>query len=45
MEDLVKPMLREKFWSEIYPKWFVTDDKNIDETRKPGLLKRLYLFI
>ena len=39
LNDLVKPDLREKWDSEIYPKYFVRDQKDIDQQRQPGLFK------
>lgn len=35
-----KPGMEEKFWREVYPTWFVTDSSDIDQTRRPGLLKK-----
>ena len=32
--------MEEKFWREVYPTWFVTDSSDIDQTRRPGLLKK-----
>ena len=39
LNDLVKPELREKWDSEIYPKYFVRDQNDIDQQRQPGLFK------
>ena len=39
LNDLVKPELRKEWESEVYPKYFVRDQENIDEQRQPGLFK------
>ena len=39
MNELVKPDLKLKWENEIFPKFFVTDESNIDLLRKPGLFK------
>ena len=39
LDELVKPDCRSIWQEEIYPKFFVTDQDDIHQCRKPGLFK------
>ena len=39
LNDLVKPELKKEWETEVYPKFFVRDATNPDQSRQPGLFK------
>ena len=39
LKELVKPEFTDKWENELYPKWFVHDANDVNQSREPGLFK------